>query len=276
MRRFLSISLLLALVFSLSGCTTLRALFGDVTKPEMTFKRVQFQGFSLDGVTLGLVYEIDNPYEVGINLAEVAYQLEVDGNRVFSGSPNQGLKIPAGGKRDLVFPATIRFADVLPAARTIFTQDKFGYRASGRVGVKTPVGMMRFPISKSGTFDAPELPQIRIADVRAPRVTASGAELQIALDVTNKNGFPLPIEGLQYGLELNGSRVGGGNARGANVAAGGTQRITLPIRLGFLDAGRGLQQLLSGKSTNLGLTGKLDFGNVTGPLDVAKRVTLDR
>ncbi len=259
-----------------TGCTTLRALFGDVTKPEMTFKRVKLEGMSFDSVTLGLVYEIDNPYEIPIELAQVSYQLAVEGNRLFSGSPNQGVKIPAGRSREISFPAQIHFAEVFPAVSTIFTKKSLGYKASGSVGVDTPVGLLKFPISKSGTFDRPDLPQVRIADIAAPRITATGAELRVALDVTNTNGFPMPLEALQYGLNLNGSKVGGGTVKGANVGAKRTQRITLPVKVGIADAGRGLQQLLSGKATDVEVTGKFDFGSLTGPLDVARKLTLDR
>lgn len=266
----------ISFAFAGTGCTTLRALFGDVTKPEMTFKRVNLQGMSFDSVTLGLVYEIDNPYEIPIELAQVSYQLAVEGNRLFSGSPNEGVKIPAGRSREITFPAQIRFAELGPAVKTIFTKKALNYRASGKVGVDTPVGMLSFPISKSGTFDRPDLPQVHIADILAPKITTSGAELRVALDVTNTNAFPMPLEALQYGLNLNGSRVGGGTVRGANVGAKKTQRIELPVKVGFADAGRSLQQLLAGKATDVAVTGKFDFGSLSGPLEVARKLTLDR
>jgi len=276
MRLLRILPLVFATLLAGTGCTTLRALFGNVTKPEFTFKRVNLQGLSFDSVTLGLVYEIDNPYEIPISLAQVSYQLAVEGNRVFSGSPNQGVKIPAGRSREVTFPAQVRYAELGNVVKTIFTKKSLGYQASGRVGVDTPVGMLSFPISKSGTFDRPDLPQVRIADIVAPRVTTSGAELRVALDVTNTNPFPMPLEALQYGLNLNGARVGGGTVRGANVAARKTQRIELPVTVGFAQAGRGLQQLLSGKATNVALTGQFDFGALSGPLQVAQKLTLDR
>ncbi|WP_373046790.1 LEA type 2 family protein [Vulgatibacter sp.] len=264
----------LALVSLGSGCTTLRALSGDITKPDFTFKRVKLQGMSFDSVTLGLVYEIDNPYEIPIELAQVSYQLAVEGNRVFSGSPNEGVKIPARRSKEITFPAQIRFAEIFPAAKSIFTQDRLDYRASGKVGIDTPVGMLAFPLSKSGTFDRPDLPKVRIADIRAPRITASGAELRVALDVTNTNPFPMPLESVQYGLALAGSKVGGGSVRGADVAAGKTKRLELPVRVSLSGAGRSLQNLLAGKATEVELDGKFDFGGISGPLDVARKMTL--
>lgn len=272
MRRLIPVFLLVFAALLLGGCSSLLSMLGG-TKPDITFKKVNLQGFTLDSVTLGLVYDIDNPYDIGIRIAEVDYQLEVQGRRVFRGSPNEGLQIPARGTREVTFPAQIRFADVLPAARTIFTQGKFDYRASGNMGLSTPVGMLRIPLSRSGQFDSPELPKLRIADIRAPKVTGTGAELQIALDVTNSNPFALPLESIDYGLSFNGSRVGGGNARGASVAAGKTRRITLPVKVDLVGAGRAALPFLSGRAADVALDGKMDFGSVAGPLRASQKLT---
>lgn len=271
MRRPLPLLLLALTALALSGCSSLLSFLGGA-RPDATFKRMNLQGFDLEGVTLGLVYEIDNPYDIGIKIAEVDYQLEVEGRRVFRGSPNEGVQIPARGTRDVTFPAQIRFADVVPAARTIFTQGKFNYRASGSMGLATPVGVVRIPLSKSGNFDSPSLPKIRIADIKAPKVSATGAELQVALDVTNGNPFPLPLESVDYGLNFNGSRVGGGTARGTSVATGQTRRITLPVKVDLLGAGKAVLPFLQGRSADVALTGKMDFGSVTGPLKVSEKV----
>lgn len=267
--------LALGLLLSATGCTTLRALLGDVTKPEFTFKRVNLQGLSFESVTLGLVYEVTNPYEIPIELAEVNYKLAVEGKQVFSGSPNRGVRVPAGRSREITFPAEFRFADLGSAARAIFTKDQLGWKASGTVGLDTPVGILRFPLSKSGTLDRPDLPRVRIAAVRAPRITATGAELRVALDVTNTNPFPMPLEAIRYGLRVAGTEVGSGTVRSAAVAAGATRRIELPL-LGLSQAGQGLQQLLAGRSTDVRVTGSFDFGSLSGPLDVARQVVLSR
>lgn len=265
-----------ALVAFGSGCTTLRALFGDVTKPELTFKRLELSGLSFESATLGVVYEIDNPYEIPIELAHVDYQLAVEGRRVFSGSPNQGVRIPAGRSREITFPAKVRYADLGAVARSIFTKNELQWRAAGNLGVDTPVGLLKFPLSKSGTFDRPELPKVRIAAVRAPTVRATGAELRVALDVTNSNPFPMPLESIDYALRLGGKKVGAGKVRGARVAAGRTQRIELPVQVGYAQAAGGLQRLLAGEATDVSVDGRLDFGSIGGPLEVARRIALDR
>lgn len=271
MRRLIQLFLLVTATLALGGCSSLLSILGG-TKPDITFKKVNLQGFSLEGVTLGLVYDIDNPYDIGIRIAEVDYQLEVEGRRVFRGSPNEGLQIPARGTKEVTFPAQIRFADVIPTARTVFTQGKFGYRASGSMGLSTPVGMLRIPLSRTGQFDSPELPKIRIADVKAPKVSGNGAELQIALDVTNVNSFALPLQSMDYGLSFNGSRVGGGNAKGASVAANQTRRITLPVKVDLAGAGRAVLPFLQGRSADVAVDGKMDFGSVTGPLKASEKV----
>jgi len=274
-RRILPVLLLLA-ALGASGCTALRALLGDVTKPELTFKRLELSGLSFDAATLGVVYEIDNPYEIPIEIARVDYRLAVEGTRVFEGSPNQGVRIPAGRSREIVFPARVRYAEIARVAKSIFTKQKLGWQASGTLGVDTPVGVVSFPLSKSGTFDRPDLPEVRIAAIRAPRVTASGAELRVALDLVNTNPFPVPIEAIQYGLQLNGRKVGSGNVRNVDLGAGKRRRVELPLQVGFGGAASAVKDLIAGEPTNVRLAGSFDFGALQGPLDVAKRLTLDR
>ena len=277
MSRLIRLLLVAACIACLaSGCTTLRALFGDVTKPELTFKRLELSGLSFESATLGVVYEIDNPYEIPIELAHVDYQLAVEGKRVFSGSPNEGVRIPAGRSREVTFPARVRYAELGSVARAIFSKERLQWRAAGNLGVDTPVGMLQFPLSKSGTFDRPQLPQVRIAAVRAPTVRATGADLRVALDVRNSNPFPMPLEALDYALNVGGKRVGTGSVRGARVAAGGTQRIELPVEVGFAQAAGGLRRLLAGEATDVSIDGRLDFGSIGGPLEVARRIALDR
>ena len=272
MRRRLLLLVLPIVLAGTSGCALWRMITGE-KQPELTFKEVRFTGWSLDSVQLDLVYELDNPWDVPLRLAEVAYQLEIEGRRVISGAPRAGLRIEPRRKQILTFPAKVHFLDVVPTVRALFSKDALAYRASGRLGVKTPVGVVGLPLSKSGRIDVPKLPSLDLSSISVARRGVAGASLAVGLDVTNRNAFPVPITGLDWALQLAGARVGGGKAQGAIVPPGATRRIEIPVDLSLASAGQGLAALLAGRPADVALSGKLGFGKVETPIDLKKRLS---
>jgi LEA14-like dessication related protein len=152
--------LVLAALFflSLNGCAVVRAaLCKAFERPTLSFQKIEAARWSLDGVDLNVIFRVDNPNDLALEIAKVDYQFEVEGHRVFQGSPNRGVQLPAKGSRDLVFPARVRFIEVLPAVTAIFTKSNLRWKASGTLGVDTPIGILDYPLSKSGRVAVPDL-----------------------------------------------------------------------------------------------------------------------
>lgn len=150
------------LLVSLHGCAFARAVLGgQFQRPSLAFQRIQARGWSLQGVDLDVVFRVKNPNDLGLEVARVDYQFEVEGHRIVRGSPNRGVRIPANGSRDLVFPAQVRFAEVLPAVTAIFTRDTLRWRATGTLGVETPIGILDYPLTRSGHVEVPDLRKLR-------------------------------------------------------------------------------------------------------------------
>ena len=163
---------------------------------------------SLTGVTLNLTYTLDNPNALGIKLAQADYALFVEGHQVVAGKPPNGLKIPARGKTDLVFPANVKFADVAPVLQVFLQKDYAQYRAEGRVGVQTPIGVFSFPIVSEDQFEVPKMPTVQFGAPRIANLSFSSATLEIPLSVTNRNSFDLPVNGVSGRVNINGATVG--------------------------------------------------------------------
>jgi LEA14-like dessication related protein len=152
--RRLLVPLLLAL--ALPGCAWIRsALAGGLRLPELQFERVRVGGWSPTGVQLDTMWSVDNPNDVRLNVASLDYQLEVEGKRVATGTPPEGIELMPNAKTEIVLPATIHFADVLPAAEAILGKNRLHWKASGTAGVDTPAGRRTVPLSASGDVDVP-------------------------------------------------------------------------------------------------------------------------
>ena len=270
--------LLVTLAFSLAGCASLQRMAKNAfKKPRLTFKTARLQQASLADATVDLVYQLENPNPLGLNLASIDYAFFVEGKQVVAGTPPKGLNIAARGKSDLVFPANIRFADIAPVVQTFLNKDTAQYRAQGSVGIQTPIGVLRFPLEHEGTFEVPKVPQVQFESPRITNVTLQGATVEFPLTVRNRNSFPLPVGGISGALRVAGANVG-------NLSTGdlgllepsATRQLTLPLKINFLSAASAANALRSGGNAQVKLEGHLLSGGQNVPLDVAQLLNFRR
>ncbi len=261
-------------VTTLSGCAALQDLLkGAFKRPTLTFKTARLSNASLADATVDLVYEVNNPNGIGLDLASVDYSFFVEGKQVVAGKPRKGLKLKAGGKSELVFPANIRFADIAPVVTTFLNKDNAAYKAQGEVGIKTPLGVLKFPLSKEGTFEVPKVPKVSFQPPRIKNITLSGATVEFPMAITNRNSFPLPVAGVSGALKLAGANVGTLSTGNLGMLDGsGTKEVTLPLTINFSQAGSAALALRSGKSAQLSLDGNLVSDSQSVPLNLSQLV----
>jgi LEA14-like dessication related protein len=268
MKRALLIVTALALV---GGCATLNSL---IQKPTLDFKSASLSDVSLGGATVNLVYTVTNPNPIGVKLAEIDYALQVDGHPVTSGQPPKGLEIAANGSSEVTFPAHVQFADLGKALAQLLNEDSAKYKASGHLGIDTPIGLVSLPLEKEGTFELPKIPQLAFASPQVTDVSFTGATVKLPIAVTNRGGLPIPIGGFGGHVLFGGKTVGTiSSGQLGLLAAHATQNVSLPITIHFADAGLALAQALrGGGSSQLTFDGQLQSGGAAVPLSVKQLV----
>jgi LEA14-like dessication related protein len=259
----------------LVGVVALGGLTGcGVAKPSLKFKTVQLRETNLEGTTLNVVYALKNPNPVGIQLASVAYKLEVEGKQVVAGKPPDGLKVRPRSVSELVFPAQIKFQDIVPVLLTFLNKDEARFRASGEVGISTALGVLRLPLSYEGVFPVPKVPAL---DLRAPRVSnlsLTGARVVFPIEVTNRNRFALPLTELAASFAIAGANVGRASAPiGAGLGAGEARTVEVPLDIDFLKAGAAVANALRKGSAPVKLEGALKVGSFSVPLNLSRNVS---
>jgi LEA14-like dessication related protein len=265
MKRSLLVLLALSLL-TLSGCATLKKLF---KKPRLTFKTARLSSASLSDATVDIVYEVDNPNSFGLSLAKVDYAFFVEGKQVVAGAPRKGIQLKARDSSELVFPANVRFADIVPAVETLLTKDAANFKVQGSVGIDTPVGIISFPLEKEGTFELPKLPNVQLESPRITNVNLSGATVEFPLTITNRNSFPLPIASIAGDLKVAGSSVGTLSTGDLGMLDGrGTRQVTLPLNINFLRAASAASALRSGGNAQVRLDGRVTSGAQSLPLNL--------
>jgi hypothetical protein len=138
------------------------------------------------------------------------------------------------------------------------------------VGVRTPAGELDLPIEHSGQVPLPGLPAFRLDGVSVRLVGLTDLELDLHLELRNPNPFPLPAGQLRYALALDGQPVASAEAQRLEpVAARSAGRLTIPVRISLLGAGRAAAA--AGGGAGLELTGQARLGAVPLPLDLQGR-----
>ena len=256
------------------GCATLQQLAQSAfVQPTFSFKTVNLRDISLTGLTLDVVYHLDNPNTVGLDLAKVDYALSVEGRSVVSGSPPNGLAIPASGGADVTFPATLRFADLAPLVEVFLSKDSASYHATGSLGVNTPVGLIFLPLQHDGVFEVPKIPSIQLQSPRIKSVGLSGASLKLPLTLISRNSYDLPIAGVLGVLNVSGAKVASISTGDLGVlTAKGTRSVTLPLSLDMAHAAQAVLALKSGP-TPVKLQGQIQSGAGSVPFELLQTLT---
>ncbi|HEY4223461.1 MAG TPA: LEA type 2 family protein [Myxococcota bacterium] len=262
MKRFVVAAMLAVVV---AGCS--------FTKPSLTFKSARIHDTDLEGTTLDVTYEVKNPNSVGVSVDEVSYELDVEDHKIIAGQPPNGLSVAANGTSELMFPAKIYFAEVAPVVEVFLTQDTAKYRVAGELGIKTPVGMVRLPLSYEGTFPVPKLPHIDFENPRIESASLTGAKIMVPLKITNKNAFAIPLGALKANISLDGAQVATTSAAlPKDLGPNETATVDVPVEVDLLKSGPVVAQVLKSKKAMLKLDGELKLSKTSIPIKLEKSV----
>ena len=255
-------------ITSLTACASLKQLGEKAfAEPTLSFKEARLQNISLGSATIDLVYSVRNPNPIGLSLADVKYAFSIEGRQVVAGAPPQGLHIPTEGVADLEFPASVKFAELAPAIEAFLTKDSVSYQAQGEVGVASPIGVLRLPLSMEGQLEVPKIPKLEFGAPRVSRLSPEGATLDLPITLTNRNSYPLPIQSVSGALQIAGASAGSFSSGEIGELEGkGSRQLTLPVTLHLAQAAR-----LKG-AVEIGFTGEVASGGVSIPIRHAQVV----
>jgi LEA14-like dessication related protein len=262
----------------LAGCALLRSLVSSAfERPTIAFKEARVPSIDFQGAELDLVFAVTNPNSMGLDLAKATYALQIEGKQVVAGAPQNGLAIPAHGTAEVTFPARVLWTGIAPALEALFAQGQVHYKATGELGVNSPIGLVTLPVSHEGTFSAPKMPKLEIGSPRITGISLTGAHLQIPLKIANGNGFPLPLGGVLGDVELAGSKVGHvALSETAPVPAGQEATLLIPLEVNFLSAGQAVTQAIRTGVAEVKLDVTLNAGGAMLPFKIARTVELQR
>jgi LEA14-like dessication related protein len=258
----------------LLGCSLLRQAGSSAfERPTLSFKEARLPEIDFKGAELDLVFLVTNPNPIGLDLTRASYNLEVEGHKVASGTPKNGLKIPGGGTTEVTFPAKLEWNEIAPAIEAVFAMDQLRYKASGELGV----GPVTLPLQHEGTFAAPKMPNLDVGSPQITSISLTGARLSLPLKIANTNGFPLPLGGILGTVDIAGATVGRiALPEAAPVPSKGESTVTIPLNVSFLQSGAAAAQAIRTGVAEVKIDAILNAAGASIPVKVARTVELQR
>ena len=276
---------ILVLLIGLSSCAVLDQIV-SMQAPKARVSDVKLGAISFDALTLNLDVAVNNPNSVGINLAGFDYDLKISNNSLVQGNQSNGLAIASLQESNLQVPVTINYQELYAAVKAVLQEDSTAYQVSMGIDVNVPVlGRVRVPVEHSGFLPILKRPRISISKLKLDNLSFTGAEFALEVEVDNPNAFDMALEGMDYGFAVNGiSWISGSLQNAVSVSEKSKGMVRIPIKLNFLEVGRGVYQLITGGgdvaysfigdadlSSSLALLGDLNLPiNKTGNINITR------
>jgi LEA14-like dessication related protein len=256
----------------LSGCASMQRLAAAAfAAPSLHLDRATVASLDIDGASAALDFTLDNPNDVAFRVAGATWRLEVEEVQVTEGELPGGVSLPARGTAAFTVAVRLRWAEVEWLAGLARRQARVDYRIHGLIAIETPAGLIEVPYQHRGELPVPRPPELRLAGASVDMTSLTDLELDLSIDAENLNGFELPGAILRFELLLNGVPVATGReATLEPLDAGGEVRLTVPIRVSLIGAGRALSSFHGGGE--LRLRGTVRAGGLESPVDLKLEV----
>lgn len=269
----------LAAVALLASCADLRDIArAAFQQPKLAFRSASIEALDLEGATVAFRFDVDNPNTIGVDLARVAWGIEVEGTRIAAGEMPGGLKIPSRSVAPVTFPVRVRFRDVPGIVNLLGSgKDAIRYRLTGALGVRTPLGVVDLPLSHDDALRLPGLPRFAIQGLSVRSASFTEVTVGVRLSVRNPNGFALPAGRVDCSLALAGSQVARAQSAPVSPVAGGASAVVeIPVRVDLASAGRAATSLVRGGDVEVALAGTAELAGIPLPVNLRANVPVRR
>jgi len=239
----------------LTGCQKAGELIKEkIQTPKVSLDDLAITGISAQKLDLLAKLAIDNPNPIGLSLAEMDYELELNNEPFLSGKSNEKMEVTASGKSHCKVPLSLKYDDLNRVYNSIRNQDEVPYRLKGQVKLDTPIGAIPVPYDVRGKLPVVKPPRINAVELKLNNISLQSAKLEMGLNIFNPNNFPLIISKADYNLKMSGKNFSSGEIGSANIPPGSEAEIKIPLSLDLVGMGNWAYNLLKSGSSDYELT----------------------
>lgn len=254
------ITAMMAMAAMVSSCATLK---DALKEPEVSVTDMQIKAVSLSDMQVDFTLGVKNPNPLGISLSGMRYKLDVDDKSMLSGDSRQKLKVKANSSSTLSLPLSINYKDLAGGVGALLKKDKVPYALSGDLDF----GLFRVPYKKQGILELPSLPKLSIAWISIQRMSLTGLDISVVMQLENSNNFKAKVDGIRYGLKVGDTTLlSGRSLRPMNLEPNATGRLAVGINMSYQNMGKVVNTLLERQSIPVEFDGEMALGQSTIPL----------
>lgn len=146
----------------MSGCELGKTLesSGLVKRPTVALQQLSLVGVDAEGVAFNLGVAVNNPNAIALQLADIGYQLQVNGKPLVSGRQSDGFSLKANDTSLLQVPIRLSFQDMGQLAMSFLQPgaNAMPYVLDTQIAIKLPgLGNVPFKNQQSGQLPLPNL-----------------------------------------------------------------------------------------------------------------------
>ncbi len=268
MKRYL-ISILIIFSFFIFIFIYCKGLEQIIQPPDVRIVGVRLPSISFESITLDFDIAIDNPNPFGISINKYDYRFLLENNQLFASTKNDNIIINAKSSNHINIPLTLVFKEIYNLFQNTKNLDSLNYHFEGHI---TPGGVLStftIPFSKTGRLPNIRIPAISIREIKMNRLSLSGVDLELVMNVKNPNSFGFNIGKFNYAIQLKGTPVASGIGENlASIPEKGPGEIRLPLKIDFSGAAASLYSALTAKTIDCSISGGLDINSSLGSLSL--------
>jgi LEA14-like dessication related protein len=244
-----------AVFFAITPRETLMETAREWVVPDPQSARFTVEEVTADSVRGQASIQVNNRLPATITVDSIRFTIQLDNEQLVSGASREAFRIPARTDDDVHIPLHADIREFSRRARD-FRQDSATITVLATLFSSLPgVGRREIPVQVSRRIRVPQFPEIAVQSTEVSQLGANGGELRVRIQVTNRNDFPISVNGFSYRFQL-GTNV---DIQGDNperlTFQPGTSSTTIPVRLGLSDIERALNTLLTGRGGNYRVSG---------------------
>ena len=253
---------LMASLATLSSCAALNeAARRVVQEPTVRVLRAEILNTTLQQIDTRFVVELSNPNAFGLQLAGIEYSVDVEGDRFVEGETQGDVRLEPLGTSTATVDVNFPLATATRPLLEVLKAGEIAYVFNGLFRVGTSDYNVALPARFEGVYDVPAIPTVTVADIKFPKLDASGLTVEMTARVGNNNAFDIPLDELKVNLWFAGRQVFSNKAiEGMTLSAGELTDVPLGFTLNLAELGMTLAALLQKPE----LSYKLELSLISG------------
>lgn len=211
--------------------------------PQLELADMQVTNLTAERADMDMNMIIDNPAPVGIKIDSLYYTIFIEGHEVASTTYPDPLQIESGQRTKVSLPLTVYYDKLQSLLDELEEEgrDTVQYTLDAILFIYAALIPDEINLTVEERLPLVRIPDIRVTDLSIEDISLSGAVIQVATYVVNRNVFSMGFEDIHYSLVLGDNEpMEGHKPEPVRIEAKDTAFIQMPVELDFGNMGRGL------------------------------------